>query len=523
MPIVFACLIIAGIFIGAKLTPVHRMFSGQMSANIYNYNKIQDILYLIEREYVDEVDRNRLVDMAIKGMIKQLDPHSVFITAEEMKAVRDELSGNFEGIGVQFSIWRDTIIVLGVIKNGPAENAGIKAGDRIIEVDTINVAGVGVSNEKTMSMLKGLKGTDVNVGIMRYGFDDIIRFQIIRDVIPTPSLDVAYMVNDKTGYIKINTFAENTYIEFMQGLRKLNRRGMNNLVLDLRGNAGGLLDQAVKLANQFLERHDPIVFTKRKSGKGRRFLANGKGSFKTGGLVILIDELSASASEIIAGAVQDNDRGFIVGRRSFGKGLVQQQVMLADGSALRLTTERYYTPAGRSIQKPYAESQEEYFAELLERIIRGDDGLDTAGIDDSLIFKTLKENRTVYGGGGIMPDYVVSRKEKIFYDHAVSTLNAITPFATDMVAAKGNKILNRYNNEGYIKNFNVGKRTLDSFYRYANISRNRSSDNQIKDIDRYIKHLIKAHIGRVLYGEEVFYRIINKKDEMVKKGISLFN
>jgi carboxyl-terminal processing protease len=524
MPVAFAALLIAGMFIGAKLTPVNRMFSGSMSASIYNYNKLQDILFLIERDYVDKVDQNSLVDMAIQGMLQQLDPHSVYITTDQMAAIQEEITGNFEGIGVQFSIRRDTVLVMNVIRGGPAEASGLLAGDRIVHVDDKDIAGRGISNDEVMKMLKGPKGSTVQVEVVRPGLKGRQNYTITRNVISTSSIEAAYMLSRKTGYIRLNTFAEKSYADFMEQMVLLQADGMKNLVLDLRGNGGGLLDQAIRITNEFLGRKELIVYTMGKSGKKKIHTANGNGTYQKTGLVVLIDDFSASASEIIAGAIQDNDRGMIVGRRSFGKGLVQQQVMLTDGSALRITTERYYTPAGRSIQKPYAGTQEDYYGELMERYQNGGmQSADSAPHADSLKFQTLKKKRTVYGGGGITPDYFIPlhRKHDSELFRNLSGSGVIFEFASDYADRNRMNIMEKYDSVSYAGQFRLDESEMRSFWAFA-VTKGVPSDKAAQtQAEGRIRFLIKAFVARDLFGNETFYRIMNQQDDSVKKALSI--
>ncbi|MFO7722203.1 MAG: S41 family peptidase [Bacteroidales bacterium] len=524
MPVVFAALIITGMFIGAKLTPVNRMFSGSMSASIYNYNKLQDILFLIERDYVDMVDQDSLVDMAIQGMLRQLDPHSVYITADQMAAIQEEITGNFEGIGVQFSIRRDTVLVMNVIGGGPAESAGLLAGDRVVNVDDKDIAGKGISNEEVMKLLKGPKGSAVKVEVVRPGLKEKQTFSITRNVIVTSSIEAAHMLTRRTGYLKLSSFTETTYADFMEEMATLNDGGMRNLVLDLRGNGGGLLDQAIRIANEFLGKKELIVYTMGKTGRKRIHAANGKGTYQKTGLVILIDDFSASASEIIAGAIQDNDRGMIVGRRSFGKGLVQQQISLTDGSALRITTERYYTPAGRSIQKPYSGTQEEYYGELMDRFHNGGmQSPDSAPHADSLKFQTLKKKRTVYGGGGITPDYFIPlhRKHDSELFRSLSGSGVIFEFASDYADRNRMNIMEKYDSVSYAGQFRLDESEMRSFWAFAATKGVPSDKAAQTQAEGRIRFLIKAFVARDLFGNETFYRIMNQQDDSVKKALSI--
>ena len=351
LPILLAFSVVCGILIGFYL-PKHNNETRHTSIRPRS-DKINSILNIIETSYVDSVNRNELVEAAIPAILKKLDPHTVYISAKDLIRANEPLQGNFEGIGISFSTLSDTIIIINTIPNGPSEKAGLLAGDKIIYVNDSLIAGRGISDESIMSMLKGPRGTKVKVRIRRKTQDSLLTFNITRDKIPLVSLDVAYMVNQNTGFIKITNFALSTYDEFMKALSELKNQGMTQLIIDLRGNTGGIMEAAIEIAQQFLKKDQLIVYTKGRTQPKNEFKAKGNGAFETGNLVILIDETTASASEILAGAIQDNDRGTIIGRRSFGKGLVQEPVSFSDGSGIRLTVARYYTPSGRSIQKPY--------------------------------------------------------------------------------------------------------------------------------------------------------------------------
>jgi carboxyl-terminal processing protease len=405
LPLLLAATLVLGIMLGLYL-PRHSdiaQHSGLWSRN----DKINNILNLIESNYVDSVNRNDLVEAAIPAILKKLDPHSVYIPARDLARANEPLQGNFEGIGISFNMATDTILVISTIPGGPSEKLGLLPGDKILYVNDSLVAGKGISDEKIMSMLKGPRGTDVKVRILRKGHKELLSFDITRDKIPIYSVDVAYMVNNNTGYIKINSFAMTTFAEFMQGLKELKSQGMTKLIIDLRGNSGGIMEAAIQIANQFLKKDQLIVYTKGRTQPRNEARATGDGEFETGDLVILVDEWSASASEILAGALQDNDRGTIIGRRSFGKGLVQEPVQFTDGSGMRLTIARYYTPTGRSIQKPYKDGFDEYYEDLSTRYSRHEfENSDSIHFDKLLKF-TTPGGKIVYGGGGIMPDKFV--------------------------------------------------------------------------------------------------------------------
>ena len=370
--------------------------------------------YAIVNLYVDETDENKLVESAIMAMLKELEPHSTYSNAEEVKKMNEPLQGNFDGIGIQFNMMEDTLLVIQPVSGGPSEKMGIRAGDRIVYVNDTLIAGIKMSTEDIMRRLKGPKGTKVNLKIVRRGVNELLSFMVVRDKIPVHSLDASYMITPKIGYIKINRFGATTHKEFMNALASLKGQGMQDLILDLQGNGGGYLNAAIDIANEFLGQGELIVYTEGRRNPRHEFVAKGDGKHQQGKLVVLVDEYSASASEIVSGAVQDWDRGAVVGRRTFGKGLVQRPIELPDGSMIRLTVARYYTPAGRCIQKPY-DSVEKYNADLIERYNRGEMmSADSIHFPDSLKCKTLKEGRTVYGGGGIMPDYFVPVDTTLF-------------------------------------------------------------------------------------------------------------
>ena len=379
--------------------------------------KLQLAEFAIANLYVDKVDEDKMVETAIVSMLEQLDPHSTYSNPEEVRKLNEPLQGNFDGIGIQFNMATDTLFVIQPVSGGPSEKAGILAGDRIIQVNDTLIAGVKMSTEEVMRRLRGKKGTEVNLKIMRRGVDELLSFTVKRDKIPVYSLDASYMVTDKTGYIRINRFAATTGKEFSEALSSLQKQGMKDLILDLQGNGGGYLNAAIDLANQFLDKKELIVYTEGRRNPRSEFRAEGNGRFRKGRLIVLVDEFSASASEIVSGAVQDWDRGMIVGRRTFGKGLVQRPVDLPDGSMIRLTVARYYTPSGRCIQKPY-ESIEQYNRDLIDRYNRGEMlSADSIHFPDSLKYTTHKLGRTVYGGGGIMPDYFVPIDTTMYTDY----------------------------------------------------------------------------------------------------------
>ena len=405
-PIILALVLTLGIVIGNKLIP-NKANAYHSSSYVFS-DKINSMFMLIDENYVDKVSVDSLEEIAIPKILEALDPHTTYIPAAHMKEVSEPLQGNFEGIGVQFNINNDTILIVNTISGGPSEKVGVLAGDRIITINDSLFAGTGVTNNDVIKNLKGEKGTTVNIGVKRNGIKELINFAIERDEIPLYSVDISYMLNDVTGYIKINKFSRTTHDEFIEGAAKLLSKGMTKLVLDLRQNGGGYLDAAVNIADEFLSEGKMIVYTDGSTRRRINYKATDAGICENVELSVLIDSWSASASEIVAGAIQDNDRGKIIGRRSFGKGLVQEPYFFADGSGIRLTIARYYTPSGRCIQKSYKNGIEDYYTDIYHRSEHGElSSADSTVFNDSLKYTTVG-GRPVYGGGGIMPDIFVA-------------------------------------------------------------------------------------------------------------------
>lgn len=395
--------LIASVALLAGSTSISQAQGDQMALK-----KLNTFFKYVELAYVDSVNADKMTEDAIKAVLKDLDPHSVYIPKKDLQRKNEPLKGNFEGVGIQFNILHDTITVVSPISGGPSEKLGIRSGDKIIKIEDKTVAGVGFTNKDVADHLRGKKGTKVNVSILRKGENELLDYEITRDKIPIYSVDAVYMAAPKTGYIKLNRFAATTMGEIYEGLDELEDQGMKNLILDLRGNSGGYLNVAIELADQFLDKGKLIVYTEGRSYPRDNTYATSRGRLKKGKLIVLIDEGSASASEIVSGAVQDWDRALVIGRRSFGKGLVQKPFALPDGSGMRLTISRYYTPSGRSIQKPYEGGAEEYYSDVLNRYEHGElMHKDSIHFPDSLKYNTLVNERTVYGGGGIMPDFFI--------------------------------------------------------------------------------------------------------------------
>ncbi|MCL1850606.1 MAG: S41 family peptidase [Bacteroidetes bacterium] len=489
-----------------------------------SYDKLRDLIYYIDHYYVDSVNHDQLSEDAILGILEHLDPHSTYSDAEENKAQTEHLEGAFEGIGVQFNIMNDTIMVVAALAGGPSEKAGIKAGDRIIFVNGEPVAAIGITNEQVFKMLKGKKGTQVKIGILRPEISGILEFEIIRGIIPTHTVPSAYMLNEHTGYIKIDQFGAHTAEEFTEALYKLIAKGMQKLVLDLRGNVGGYLDAALQITDHFLDRDELILSIKGLHAKQEKYYATGKGIFKKGELTVLIDEISASASEILAGAIQDNDRGTIMGRRSFGKGLVQRPFDFADGSQVRLTVSRYYTPSGRCIQRDYQKGNAAYYDELLQRIINDEDTVTmTADTIPATEYRT-KSGRIVYGGGGITPDIIVLHEKRIHSNEFYQALNhtALIQFAFNYTNQNKTALTNKYPSaETFIKKMYVTEDILQEYLRFYAQKSARNLPFLNKEESKALSTWLKAFIGRNLYQDEAFYPIINTMDEVIKKSIRI--
>ena len=486
--------------------------------------KLQLAEFAIANLYVDEVDEDELVEDAIISMLKELDPHSTYSDPEEVRKLNEPLQGNFDGIGIQFNMATDTLFVIQPVSGGPSEKVGILAGDRIIEVNDTVIAGVKMSTEDVMRRLRGKRGTKVDVKIQRRGVKELLPFTITRDKIPVYSLDASYMVNDHIGYIRINRFAATTGKEFVDALHRLQKAGMKDLILDLQGNGGGYLNAAIELADQFLGRKELIVYTEGRRNPRAEFDAKGDGDFLNGRLVVLVDEFSASASEIVTGAIQDWDRGVVVGRRTFGKGLVQRPVDLPDGSMIRLTVARYYTPSGRCIQKPY-ESVEEYNRDLIDRYNRGEMlSADSIHFPDSLRYKTLRLGRTVYGGGGIMPDYFVPVDTTMYTDYylALRDKGAIVQQNLKWVDAHRAEWLKRYKDfRHFDREFEITPAMLEELKALGKTLGAEYKEEEYQAALPLIKAQLKALIARDLWDMSEYFQIINRLSASMNKAVEL--
>lgn len=499
-----------------------------LNAQEYNPDKTErkfnTVLQAIRYAYVDSVDLPELVESSVIHMLKELDPHSSYISKEDLQAANEPLKGKFEGVGIQFNILKDTIVVISAIPGGPSEKLGIRAGDKIVEIDDEDATGKKVDTKFVRDRLRGEKGTKVDVSIYRRGNDELLEYTITRDKIPINSIVSYYMVTPETGYIKLNRFARTSLTEFKEALSELENKGLKNLVFDLTGNSGGYLNVAIDIADEFLEKDKLVVYTEGLRSPVRKTYATSKGNFEEGKLVILIDEGSASASEIVAGAVQDWDRGLIVGRRSFGKGLVQRPFNLPDGSVIRLTTARYHTPTGRCIQKPYEEGYEAYRKDILNRFKEGEFmSPDSIDFPDSLKYKT-PVGRTVYGGGGIMPDIFVPLDTTRISDYYSDLLRKgiVNEFSLEYVDKNRRKLKKQYPGiEVYEEKFEVSDEFFNEFIDYAEEKGVEPDTAGIEQSEMYIKNQIKALIASNLWEHKQFFRIFNKYNDALNKALEV--
>ena len=521
MPLWMALCVILGILVG---TFYANHFSGNR-LNIINSsgNKLNNLLHIVDDQYVDTVNVNDLVEKAVPQILSELDPHSVYIAAKDVQIANDDLKGSFSGIGIEFTIRKDTIRVQNVIGNGPAERAGVMAGDKIVEVDDSVFVGKKVTNEEAMHRLKGPRDTKVKLGILRYGETKLRHITVTRGEIPMKSITASYMLDDETGYIKIKNFGENTYPELLIALAKLSQEGFSNLVIDLRSNTGGYLASAVQIANEFLSKGQLIVYTEGRKSPRQEYRSDGRGSYQKMPLVVLIDEASASASEILAGAVQDNDRGTIIGRRSFGKGLVQQPIEFSDHSMIRLTIARYYSPSGRCIQKPYTSgSDKSYEEDLLNRYQHGEffsqDSIKHTGPE----YHTAN-GRVVYGGGGITPDIFVPEDTvgMTSYYKEASMTGQILQFAfnyTDENRARLKQYKTAVEMEKYLKAQNSVEKFVDWADKNGLKRRNLMVKKSYKLLERYVN-------SRIIYNmldEEAWTEYLNQDDPAILQTLKLF-
>lgn len=521
LPIILTIGLAAGIMIGATFAGSDQVTSNFMKSVM----KFREVMSLIDHSYVDDINSDEMVENAVTKMLEKLDPHTIYVSAKDVELSTSDLKKDFEGVGIEFNVFRDTITVLTPLSGGPSEKVGLLAGDKIVTVDGETVAGVGISNRGVIDRLRGKKGTKVIVGIKRQRISELLDFTIVRDKIPQFSVDAGYMVDDEVGYIKVSRFAEATYDEFKDKLKFLIDQGMKKLIVDLQNNPGGYMHMAVNISDELLSNKAMIV-----SQEGKELRANAEykakinGLFEEGPVIVLINEGSASGSEIVAGAIQDHDRGLIVGRRSFGKGLVQSMFRLSDGSELRLTIARYYTPSGRSIQKPYDDGLSAYQKDFHTRVAHGElFHADSIKFNDSLKFQTSK-GRTVYGGGGIMPDYFIpldtgwdSRYYLKLRNNNVIREYALTYFQ------KNEKKLKKMEFEQFLVDFDIDDKMIKEI-----ISQGEKFGVEYDEVgytrsETLIKTLVKASIARNAWGREAYYPVINDINEIFQEALDLFD
>ena len=526
LPILFAVILVLGIYIGKLSSVVEDKpeSHGAMPQNFGTFSKLDEVLNTLSIMYVDTINKDKIVEKTIPEILKQLDPHTVYIPKSELEDVNSELSGKFSGIGVQFNIQSDTVVVIAVISNGPSQKVGILPGDRIIKVNDSLFVGKKITNNVVLDNLRGTKGTKVKLAIQRRDVNDLLSFDIIRDDIPVNTVDIAYMIEPTIGYIRVDRFGQKTYDEFMVGLAKLKNAGMEKLIIDLRGNSGGYLDVAINMCNEFLPKNSLIVYTKGRTLERQNVFADGSGSMQGIKVVALIDEFSASASEIVSGALQDNDRGTIVGQRSFGKGLVQQQVPLADGSALRVTIARYYTPSGRCIQKTYEDGVEAYYKDINNRYKHGEFfSKDSTHYKDTVQYKTVK-GRTVYGGGGIMPDVFIptdtTQLTETYYE--LWNHGNLYKFTFNLVDANREKFKSFKTADELVEHL----KSTNLFEKYivqAEKSGAKINKQELAISKSKIELELYAMVCRNIFNEYGYFPLLNKNDEAIKQSIEALN
>ncbi len=521
LPLLLAATLAVGMFIGQQLPRYDRDVYFQMgSSNNPSAGTLDEIMRYVQSKYVDSVDITEVKTGAIEHLLEQLDPHSVYISPEELQSVEDDMSGEFEGVGIEYIVVDDTMQVVSVFPGGPSEIAGMLSGDKIISIGDTVVAGVKIENKKIFKYLRGKKGTLVKLGVLR-GWEPALRhFNVTRDIIPVHSVDVSYMLDERTGYVKINRFSATTYQEFMEVLGPMvEEKGLQNLVLDLRGNPGGYLNEATDLLSQFFSEGKLLVYTKGRTEARRDYKSNGRSRFNIQNIAVLIDEGSASASEIVAGAIQDWDRGWVVGRRSFGKGLVQEQYPLGDGGALRLTVSRYYTPSGRSIQRAYKHNQE--YSNEAERRLESGELADASKIKiaDSTQYYTGM-GRIVYSGGGIYPDVFIPMDTSFFNDYYLEIRQMVPQFAARWLEKRDRSTLPTAI-DAFVRDFPVNDVMLEELVGYAEKQGVKRNPAQLAQCRAELKLQLKARIGKALFRDEGLYRVLNDDDPAVEKAVQL--
>ncbi len=521
VPLIIALSVIAGIVIGTFFA---NKFSGNR-LNIINTssNKLNDLLHIIDDQYVDTVNISNIVEQAMPKILAELDPHSTYISAKDAQTANDDLKGSFSGIGVQFIIKNDTIHITNIIKGGPSEKTGILPGDRIVSIDGKPYTGKEVTNEETMHRLRGKKGSSVKVGIVRQGQDKALSFTIERGDIPVKTIDASYMLNEELGYIKIKKFGETTYPELLMALAELEQENFKGLVVDLRGNGGGYLVSAIQMINEFLPKQRLIVYTEGRKAKREEYKSDGRGSYQTLPIIVLTDELSASAAEIFSGAIQDNDRGVIIGRRTFGKGLVQQPIEFQDGSLIHLTIARYYTPSGRCIQKPFVKGDnKEYEMDIITRYEHGEFFNEDSICQSGDIYKT-SIGRSVYGGGGIMPDYFVAEDTSMITSYYTETASKglISQFCFDYTDQNRKKLQELPDADNIVK-YLRSQHVLESFIKFADSKGVKRRNNMIKKSQSLFEQAIYGSIIYNILEMNDYIEYINRDDATIHKAIEIY-
>ena len=512
---------------GAQTTALAQSAPGKNSDAENNLRKLVMANVLINNMYVDSVDTQKLTEDAINGMLSKLDPHSAYTNAKDTKRFNEPLEGKFEGIGVQFNILEDTLLVIQAVSKGPSEKAGIQAGDRIITVNDTTIAGVKMPRDEVMQRLRGPKGTVVKLGVKREGIKNLLHFNVKRDKIPVFSLDAAYMVTPTIGLIRLNNFGRETHKEMLDAIAKLKAQGMKSLILDLQQNGGGYMSAATDIMNEFLPKGDLIVYTKGRRHPYTEFRSEGSGAFSEGKIAVLVDEYSASAAEIVSGAIQDQDRGIVVGRRTYGKGLVQNPISLPDGSMIRITTARYYTPSGRCIQKPYEKGkQTEYARDVINRYNRGElTNADSIHFPDSLKYQTLRQKRVVYGGGGIMPDYFVPLDTTLYtrYYRELMGRSTIINASLRFMDKNRKQLTKKYPSfQVFDTSFQVPQSLLEQIMADGEKAGVKPKDEEEKQKTLpKLEESVKALIARDLWDLSEYFQIINRSNPIVQKAVEL--
>ncbi len=519
LPILLAIALIVGVLLGSKFgePETDERYKGSIQ-------KFTQLLEYIENDYVDSINTADLLEESIQNMLDKLDPHTVYIPPKDAELAQSQLRATYDGIGVEFNILRDTLYVVAVLNGGPSEKAGILSGDKIISIEGENIAGIDLTNRMVFDMLRGPRGSEVTVGVVREGEDEIVDFDLTRGAVAQTSLDASYMVDNEIGYIKVNRFAETTYDEFQAALSDLKEQGMTQLILDIQNNGGGYMSAAIGIADEFLKEGELIVSQKGQSAKyDSKAEATDKGQFEEGALMVLINENSASASEIVAGALQDHDRALVLGRRSFGKGLVQLPFDLNDGSELRMTIARYYTPSGRSIQKPYEDGEETYNNDYYDRYRSGElFSEDNIEFDEDLSYQT-SNGRTVYGGGGIMPDYFVGldTTSNASYVNRLVANNSIREYTLDY--RDNHPELKELGVDGFLKEFEVTEDMLNELVTLGEKNGTKFNRRLYEESKELLKNLVKARIAREIFNDDnAFYKVFNETNEVYKEAVSIF-